>query len=71
MVHDSYGCPAADAATFGACLREAFVQLYQENDVLAQFKASVEAHAGVELPEPPEKGALDLEQVKESDFFFA
>jgi DNA-directed RNA polymerase len=71
MVHDSYGCPAADAATFGACLREAFVEMYQSHDVLAEFKASTEAHTGVQLEPPPPMGTLDLDRVKDSDFFFA
>jgi DNA-directed RNA polymerase len=70
MVHDSYGCPAADAEMLGQCLRQAFVDLYQENDVLADFKATVEAALGAPLPEPPAMGTLDLELIKQSDFFF-
>ena len=57
--------------TFGACLREAFVEMYQEHDVLAEFKASVEDHTGMEMPDPPAMGSLDLEQVTSSAFFFA
>jgi DNA-directed RNA polymerase len=71
MVHDSYGCPAADAEMLGQCLRQAFIDLYQENNVLADLKASVEAVLGAPLPEPPAMGTLDLELIKQSDFFFA
>jgi DNA-directed RNA polymerase len=71
MVHDSYGCPAADAELLGQCLRLAFVEMYQENNVLADLKANVEAALGSSLPEPPAMGTLDLELVKQSDFFFA
>jgi DNA-directed RNA polymerase len=71
MVHDSYGCPAADAEMLGQCLRLAFVEMYQENNVLADLKANVEAALGSPLPEPPAMGTLDLELIKQSDFFFA
>jgi DNA-directed RNA polymerase len=71
MVHDSYGCPAADAEMLGQCLRHAFVDLYQEHDVLADLKATIEAALGSPLPPQPAMGSLDLELIKQSDFFFA
>ena len=75
MIHDSYGTLAADTEMLGACLRHAFVDLYQNHDVLADFRQCIEGMLPVEdrakLPPPPAKGNLDLSKVLESDFFFA
>ena len=71
MIHDSFGCHAADVEMLGACLRETFVELYVDNDPLLRFKAEGEALVGRELPALPEKGELDVTQVRDSEFFFA
>lgn len=75
MVHDSYGTHAADSALLAKILRETFVSMYEENDVLGDFRKSVESvvsDKGKEkLPEVPPKGDLDLQVVKDSDYFFA
>lgn len=73
MIHDSYGTHAGNCALLGAILREEFVRMYSETDVLADFKADLEAALpeGVTLPELPPKGTLDLQLVLESQFFFA
>lgn len=75
MVHDSYGTVAADAELLGKCLRAVFVAMYEDNDVLEQFRdrllQTLPEEARVELPELPLKGTLDLSCVYESDFFFA
>lgn len=75
VVHDSYGTHAADMETLGACIRHAFVEMYEGHDVLQELYDNVlpllpEA-AREELPVPPKKGKLDLSQVHKSDFFFA
>jgi DNA-directed RNA polymerase len=73
VVHDSFGTHAADVEDLGRVLRRTFVDLYQGHSPLAAFAAQVEAvlPAGTGLPEVPESGALDLEQVLAADFFFA
>jgi len=71
MIHDSFGCHAADVEMLGACLRETFVELYVDNDPLLRFKVEGEALIGKELPALPEKGDLDVTQVRDSEFFFA
>ena len=38
MVHDSYGVHASHVDTLFAKTREAFVEMYEQNDVLAQFQ---------------------------------
>ncbi|MBB4345243.1 DNA-directed RNA polymerase [Rhizobium leguminosarum] len=71
MIHDSYGTHAGNAWALARYLREEFVQLYSQVDVLERFKAELEAQTGEQLPDLPAKGKLDLEQVLESPFFFA
>ncbi|MFN3914761.1 MAG: DNA-directed RNA polymerase [Aquabacterium sp.] len=74
MIHDSYGVHAGHAARLRDNLREAFVEQYSA-PVLQQFRDQLleqlppEKHA--ELPELPPMGDLDLEQVKQSEYFFA
>jgi DNA-directed RNA polymerase len=71
MVHDSFGCHAADIPTLAACLRQAFVNLYVDYDPLADFKAQTEHAANINLPPLPDKGTLDVTSVTDSEFFFA
>lgn len=75
LVHDSFGTVAADYEMMQACLRSAFVDLYQQHDVMEELRDSVHAllpeTSQAELPAVPPKGTLDLEAVKQSDFFFA
>ena len=72
MVHDSYGTNAADTETLARCLREAFVEMYTDHDVLREFKDEItQVTDASELPELPPMGTLDLNLIMESDFFFA
>jgi DNA-directed RNA polymerase len=75
MVHDSYGTVAADVEAMSQLIREAFIELYTSHDPLAEFRVDVAMMLSDEnmekLPELPEKGDLDVELVRESDFFFA
>ena len=71
MVHDSYGTLAADCNILFQALRAAFVEMYEDNDVFAQFKEALDGSLDAPLPEPPARGDLDLMRVMESDFFFA
>ena len=69
MIHDSYGTHAANTPTLATELRKAFVEIYTNHDVLQDFrKAALEVLD--EVPEPPQKGTLDLNQVLKSDYFF-
>ena len=71
MVHDSFGCHAADIPMLNACIRRAFVDLYDEYDPLADFKLQTEQAANINLPPVPDKGDLDVTVVKDSEFFFS
>lgn len=70
FIHDDYGTHAADTDLMHEALREAFLELYAENDPLTDFKIFNEDRSGVTLPDPPRKGILNLTHVLESKYFF-
>ncbi|HUO10858.1 MAG TPA: DNA-directed RNA polymerase [Phycisphaerae bacterium] len=69
-VHDSFGTHAADTDTFVQAIRTTFVRMYEEHDVLAEFKEELSL-LGVDLPPLPAKGTLDIRRVVESAYCFA
>lgn len=75
MVHDSFGVHAADMDVFGQCIRKAFHWMYTENDVLADFLVSnvpiIDAEQAADIPAAPAEGALNLDEVLNSQFFFS
>ena len=74
MIHDSFGCHAADVELLNAVTREGFIEMYR-GDVLADFYWSLEEQLPPDvfaaLPPPPEMGDLDIEAVRDSEYFFA
>lgn len=74
MIHDSYGCHAGHADLLRDNLRQAFVDQYSQ-PVLQRFRDELAEQLPpelvAELPELPQMGTLDLEQVKHSEYFFA
>jgi DNA-directed RNA polymerase len=71
MVHDSFGCPAPQAQRLNEIIRKTFSNMYLENDVLEQIRASVAAAIGTEdgLPEPFDYGNdLDLMAIRKSTY---
>ena len=74
-VHDSFATTAGDVETLTASLKEAFIQIFTEHDVLKEFKEDVfhqiPENLRAKLPEVPEKGDLDITLLRECDFFFA
>lgn len=64
-IHDSFGTHPCDVAKMHQNIREAFVELYEGNNVLGEFLWEVGA-----VGEPPMRGTLDLKQVLDSEFFF-
>lgn len=71
MIHDSYGTLAADMDVLAACLREAFVDMYEQHNVLEEFLRGLPPEVQAECPPLPAMGTLDLKGVLSSDFFFA
>jgi DNA-directed RNA polymerase len=76
MIHDSFGTHAADTDKLFFTVRDTFVDMYEKNDVLADFRAAIASSITDEellgeLPDPLESGTLDLEGVKDSMYCFA
>lgn len=74
MIHDSYGTHAADAEALSYELREAFIEQYTPDVLggfLEQIKQQLPPELVYKLPPRPELGKLDLEQVRDSRYFFA
>jgi DNA-directed RNA polymerase len=74
-VHDSFGCLAPDAPRFREIIREQFVRLYEEHDVLKEVLDQARVDLGEDskgLPEkPPDRGDLDIHQVRDAEYAFA
>jgi DNA-directed RNA polymerase len=74
-VHDSFGTTAGDVETLNKSIREAFIEMFTKNDILEDFRNDVLRQLPPELhdklPEAPAKGDLDIQQLRDSEFFFA
>lgn len=74
MVHDSYATHACDAGALALALRQAFIQMYEDGDWLALFRAEIVEQVGEAatcIPDPPKAGNLVLSDVINSRYFFA
>jgi len=74
MIHDSYGCHAGRATALRDCLRDAFVEQYSL-PVLSHFRDELGAQLPPEvaalIPPLPPMGSLDLNLIRQSEYFFA
>jgi DNA-directed RNA polymerase len=70
MIHDSFGCPANEVGIMRNVIRQEFYKMHKTNRLHA-LKTEVEHKLGVILPNPPDRGTLDLTRVLESEYFFA
>lgn len=76
-VHDTFGCLPSRAARFRRLIREEFVRMYREHDVLREVFD--QACADLAAPkdnkrkplEPPTKGTLNIEDVLNAEYAFA
>jgi DNA-directed RNA polymerase len=64
-IHDSYGTHACDVTSMHGSIRDCFIDLYQGRNVLSEFLWEVNG-----VGEVPMRGTLDLEHVRNSQFFF-
>ena len=74
LIHDSFGACPADVEGLFKAVREAFVKMYEENDVLEDFKETVEEalHPSLKdkLLDLPSKGDLNIRDVLDSLYAF-
>jgi len=72
VIHDSFACHANAVPAMRDALRSTFVGMYQENDVMGQFKAWNEQLLGKPIDvDVPEQMGLDLKVALESEYLFA
>lgn len=74
MIHDSFGVHAADVDELHYAIRDEFINLYSV-DRLDEFREQLleqlpDDFEG-ELPPTPPSGTLNLEDIREADFFFS
>lgn len=70
MIHDSYGCPMSQAELMFDIVRQSFVDMYTDFDVLEMFRECLQPLSNKPLPALPQKGSLDLNCVKDSKYIF-
>jgi len=71
FVHDSYGTHACNSDALGQTLRDVAADMYSI-DRLEEFENNVRSYAPhVELPERPELGTYDPNEVRRAPYFFA
>lgn len=70
MIHDSYGTTLEHAGLMFKTIRECFVKLYTEHDVLKEFAEEVSHLTEKKLPDLPEKGSFNINEVLSSLYAF-
>ena len=74
MIHDSFGVHACDVDEMHYAIRDEFIKLYDEDILTETYRSTLLALPGSkwpDVPTPPEAGDLNLEEVRDADFFFA
>lgn len=76
MIHDSFGVHAADMRRFvEECIKPAFVEMYKSGDMLEKFRrellVNVDDDKIDDVRPLPSAGTLDIEEVRQSQFFFS
>ena len=65
LIHDSYGTHANYIEDLHEILRQVFVDIYKNGDILQSIKSQLGGDT-----EPPKLGELDLKEVLISKYFF-
>jgi DNA-directed RNA polymerase len=69
MIHDSYGCPAPDVILMRAFTNEEFHKMHSTN-LLADMREELMQNIGIELPNTPEVGVFNIDNVLDAEYFF-
>lgn len=75
VVHDSFGVHAQDVPLFSRIIRQEFVRMYSDHDVIEEITQAalplITSKYAKDLPERPPVGNLDLHGILENEFFFS
>lgn len=75
MIHDSFGTLAGDSETMYRIVRESFVEIYDQRDILGEFREEIleqlSEESAKKLPELPSKGDLDVSAIMQSKYAFS
>jgi DNA-directed RNA polymerase len=71
MIHDSFGVHASDVDELHYAIRDEFIRLYTEDQLTSFRNQQLNYMPTAEIPETPTPGSLDLEAIREADFFFS
>lgn len=64
--------PPGTVSAMNRLLRDEFVALHTASDLLQDLAAQLrESYPGIQLPEMPRRGSLDVTRVKRSRYFFS
>jgi DNA-directed RNA polymerase len=70
-VHDSFWTHACDVPALNRIIRSAFIELHSQPLLQELYEDLHVRLGGLELPEPPAQGQLDLTAVSNSPYFFS
>ena len=70
-VHDSFWTHAQGVPELNRILREQFIELYSQPILENLKKHFQEQYPGVEIPELPRKGDLDIHTLLDATYFFS
>lgn len=72
MIHDSYGAHPHNIGKLRDITRNTFADMYGASDNhLEDLRQEIQRRTGMELPPPPMTLGLDINLVRESEYFFA
>ena len=69
-VHDSFWTHSADVDTMNTLIRDEFVALYRQPILPRLHEHFILKHPDLQFPAVPQAGALDLDEVGSSPYFF-
>ena len=73
VIHDSFGVLAPDVDLMNKSLRESFVDIFHNKNLLKNFSEEIQTQVSKDkrnkIPAVPEKGTLDVSQVMHSEYF--
>ena len=70
-IHDSFWTHASDVDTMNQIIRECFIELHNKPILYDLYQTLKVLHPNIQFCEPPKQGNFQLNEVKQSEFFFS